>query len=566
MATTPRPGAGVEREGVSPEPSQQFVRHTLRPEWGVGVLVSKTGDSRIYLFADGERRSIKEAFCQRLIEAAPAPESAEARERLSRGLTAGGKATPRAIHLELEEEILRRPDDAGTYLVYADWLQARGDPRGELITVQHQLAQAPDSRALRQAEATLLGGHGEYLVPPLLAGMLAQPRRKTDPEGSRSEVTWRLGFFDAVRVARRSPQQPEVPAVVAELLRHPSAHFLRGLTIGPLGKLDEYDYRPTVEALAAAAPRRLEELILADFTAEHVALPFSTLGEVSALLRALPALRRLTLRGGSLRFETALEHPGLRVLTVTTAELAVRTAGRLCRACLPELERLELDCPSLKLPERDLAVLLTAKDLPKLRWLSLRQTLGTAGPLQALLESGLLAQLDGLDLSEGDLTDSSVDLLLRHAEGLKRLKVLDLSANRLSPAAAARLASLCAEVKAQPRLLRNPVTEAQVIASAPDARSATSARSIAHVGDWLLLFRDGDRVWGEYEGSDHYEVFADMGTLRAGCTCPSPKDPCKHALALLLIAASQHEFAERPMPDGLVARSQSRPRYDPVWE
>jgi uncharacterized protein (TIGR02996 family) len=551
---------------VSPEASQQYVRHTLRPEWGVGVLVSKTSDSRTYLFADGELRSIKEAFCQRVIEAAPAPESAEARERLSRGLTAGGKATPQAIHLELEEEILRRPDDPGAYLVYADWLQARGDPRGELITLQHQLSQAPQRRSLLQAESTLLSSHGEYLVPPLLAGMLAQPHRKADLAGSRSEVTWRLGFFDAVRVARRSAQQPEVPAILAELLRHPSAHFLRGLTIGPLGKLDEYDYRAVVVAIAAAAPKRLEELFLADFSPEHVALPFSRLGDASPLLRSVSSLKRLSLRGGALRFEAALEHDGLRELTVTTTGLTVRTGARLCRACLPALERLEIDCPSLRLPERDLEALLKAKGFPKLQRLALRQTSATASLLEAILESSLLPRLEKLELSEGDLTDSCAELLVRHGQRLKHLKLLDLSANRLTAAAAARLAGLCAEVRAQPRLWRNPVTEAQVLSSSPDARSASLARELAHVDDWLLLFRDGDRVWGEYEGSDHYEVFADMRTLRAGCTCPSPKDPCKHALGLLLIAASQHELAERPMPEGLVARSQSRPRYDPVWE
>src|SRR5688500_18514450 len=40
-------------------------------------------------------------------------------------------------NLALEEAIAQDPDDEEAYLVYADWLAERGDPRGELIAVQH---------------------------------------------------------------------------------------------------------------------------------------------------------------------------------------------------------------------------------------------------------------------------------------------------------------------------------------------------------------------------------------------------------------------------------------------
>src|SRR5690348_8797460 len=116
-----------------------YVRHTGGAAWGVGVLVARTEGQRTYLFADGVRRSFKEAFCERFIVPAEEP-SAEDVERLSRGLLAGGIATPKAIHLELEAQIDARPDDPGPWLVYADWLLERDDPRGKLISLQHQLA------------------------------------------------------------------------------------------------------------------------------------------------------------------------------------------------------------------------------------------------------------------------------------------------------------------------------------------------------------------------------------------------------------------------------------------
>jgi uncharacterized protein (TIGR02996 family) len=39
--------------------------------------------------------------------------------------------------------IQARPEDDATRLVYADWLEERGDIRGEYLRLEHQLAQAP---------------------------------------------------------------------------------------------------------------------------------------------------------------------------------------------------------------------------------------------------------------------------------------------------------------------------------------------------------------------------------------------------------------------------------------
>ena len=60
-----------------------------------------------------------------------------------------------------------RGSDAEPYLVYADWLQQNGDPRGELITLQHQREVDRENKKLRTAETALIGRHGNYLMPAL---------------------------------------------------------------------------------------------------------------------------------------------------------------------------------------------------------------------------------------------------------------------------------------------------------------------------------------------------------------------------------------------------------------
>ena len=88
------------------------------------------------------------------------------------------------------------------------------------------------------------------------------------------------------------------------------------------------------------------------------------------------------------------------------------------------------------------------------------------------------------------------------------------------------------------------VTAEQVAALAPDAASAKNGRQIAGAAaKWASRGRHGTAVWGEFKGSGKtpYQIRADTGDAAAGvawkCSCPSRKQPCKHALGLLFVAA-----------------------------
>ncbi|HWE28339.1 MAG TPA: TIGR02996 domain-containing protein, partial [Polyangia bacterium] len=60
------------------------------------------------------------------------------------------------------DAVLAAPHDDAPRLIYANWLQQRGNPRGDFIKVQIALANAPDeaaTKALRLQEANLLEDH-----------------------------------------------------------------------------------------------------------------------------------------------------------------------------------------------------------------------------------------------------------------------------------------------------------------------------------------------------------------------------------------------------------------------
>ena len=117
---------------------------------------------------------------------------------------------------QFEAAIARDPDDDDAYLVYGDWLQLRGDPRGELIALQY--------RGHEDAAKDLLSRHAEHFYGALCArpGLL--------------DVTWHLGFLRSCRFSLDDDRGPnhEKRAVAAleELLALRSTRFIRDLSIG----------------------------------------------------------------------------------------------------------------------------------------------------------------------------------------------------------------------------------------------------------------------------------------------------------------------------------------------
>jgi hypothetical protein len=81
----------------------------------------------------------------------------------------------------------------------------------------------------------------------------------------------------------------------------------------------------------------------------------------------------------------------------------------------------------------------------------------------------------------------------------------------------------------------------QVLAFAPDSASAAAARTLAAMRYWRDPGRSDAAVWGTCQGSALYQVAVDLTGPAWKCSCPSRKIPCKHALGLMLFAASTPE-------------------------
>jgi len=482
-------------------------------------------------------------------------------EQRSKGRTQVSQdLAPEPHNPALEDQIVEDPSDGGRYLVYADWLQSQGHPRGELGVLQSTRASNPDDAALAKAEHKLLEAY-----PQLAPSRFCEAARKP-PKGLSEQhvcsLRWENGFIAVARVARGTEKAAyTVRELIVELLAHPAARFLRELRIGPMGpaKSEVFSYDAVIAQLVRIKPPALRTLALVDLPPDAAELGFSDLGDVTALCAALPLLEDLHLGGRSLALGET-EMPKLRRLSIASSDAEV--VGSLPLLTLPAIEDVAITCGEAEVTQSPaFAKLLAAPWQP--RRFALTRTGNTDQILPLLAKGKLVAGLESLDLSGGRLGDPGGAALIASKAAFAHLGALDLTGNMLSPSMCTQIAAALPNAKVgTQRSATVAISDKDLLRLCPDAGALAKARSLAKPGQWSLLARDATTYWGKCKGSEGlYEVYLRLPDLENGCSCPSGKRPCKHAIALAVLVSYGHPFVERAVPAGLFSRATSSRYY-----
>jgi uncharacterized protein (TIGR02996 family) len=272
------------------------------------------------------------------------------------------------------------PDDDAPYLVLADALSQHGDPRGELIAVQHARATATGAvlSALWQRETELLDQAPRWFAP-----MAAH--------GKDIVVGWRNGFASALRICAREPAV--WPAVLATPLVRETLTELR--VDGHWGDWrrvsDGAACQRVVDALATVRLPALRRLHVNTLFARD---PLTTAIDLAPL--ADVALDELTCAALDVRLGWRAA-PTLRALEVRSARFDVAWLASV--PYWPQLRSLVVWASQ----PGDLSSVVTPARFPALRELALIGTAATAAVARALATMPIVDQLDRVSLWGGTL-------------------------------------------------------------------------------------------------------------------------------------------------------------------
>lgn len=339
---------------------------------------------------------------------------------------------------ELEQAIVADPDDPRHYLVYADWLMERRDPRGELISAACERDEDPDSTRAIQEEERLLREYRDELLGPLA------PYAVTHGGIHSRGFEWRRGFIHTARLYGLPPRLPAllrrrlgtelglpIPKLMRKLFDHPSGHLLHKLIIGAPSDV------PGTLAALAWAPKTLVSLVLCENGD-------GDLGDLSALWSNAERLRELVLFRGEMSLGE-VRAPALERLKI--APLATREFfDGFGRAKFPRLEVLHLETVltpdsldgPLKGPTAQVMASFFDLDAPKLRTLHL-ELVGDE-IVEPFAESRLARTIEEVVFQW--LYPNGIDELERHAETLASIPRISLI-DTLEKISAERRRELC---------------------------------------------------------------------------------------------------------------------------
>lgn len=352
-------------------------------------------------------------------------------------------------------DLVESPEDVPRYQVLSDFLSERGDPRGELMSIQLKLEETPDDDVLRRRERALLDEHAASWVGSLDGEMLhfgvgqgPSPSQTRKYPHEDLAFQWARGFVSSVRIGppldEHAASEIDFPSTIRTLLARDVCRLLRYLVIGGF----DYDDYPTswedcVAALAeSAVPPTLTclEIDRGGFWD----ISSTELGDLSVAYPKLGKLEDLRISLGQMDLGV-MSLPSLRSLEIMTGGLTSENVKSITDASWPLLERLvlyigetgnEYGC-TVELD--DLAPLFAGHGFEHVTHLGLANSSLADQIAAALVRSAILPRLQTLDLSQGALGDHGARVLIDNAAAFAHLSTLDLTHSYISPEVVAEL-------------------------------------------------------------------------------------------------------------------------------
>jgi hypothetical protein len=225
----------------------------------------------------------------------------------------------------------------------------------------------------------------------------------------------------------------ELVELLGIFLAHPSARFLRNLTIqNAWHEIDDEGVMDPIVAAIAETEGPWDALSSLEMVPDLDSYGGNEINNGDLLFKNLPALRALKIRCDLLHFREPLDEPPLARLSLhdCISQVVVRA---IAGARWPNLFELDLTFGRSNARPEHMRLLFARPDhFPQLTTLRMRRAGFSGDIVDALLGAPQICQrLEVLDLSGGNLTNDPARALVNHASLFPKLKRLDVSDNQL---------------------------------------------------------------------------------------------------------------------------------------
>ena len=238
--------------------------------------------------------------------------------------------------------------------------------------------------------------------------------------------------IEQLKLLLEDPQVSQIVALICHLSGYDCYYEL---------SQDFYSY---VDTLFEARQQltNLKALFIGDCRDNHYKKSYIGVGDITLILEACPNLEVLHIRGCCNELECEkLQHNNLKTLIVETANISDVPIYRLCSLNLLALEYFELwmGRPSEHSSDNTIDILkpiLFSESFPNLSYLGLHSDYADAiadaiAQSTFMAESPILATLEVLDLSMGNLTDTGLNALIE-SQAIINLHTLNIAHNYVS--------------------------------------------------------------------------------------------------------------------------------------
>ncbi|WP_129598626.1 STM4015 family protein [Anaerophilus nitritogenes] len=224
----------------------------------------------------------------------------------------------------------------------------------------------------------------------------------------------------------------DASTLVKEILEDKDLKDIKELIIGCWGEAYDTSAQQILDGIVENKEKfqHIESLFVGDMSYEECEVSWIIQGNYNNLLKALPNLKKLTIKGSSELQLGELKHENLEALEIICGGLPQNVLKEIATSHLPNIKKLNLylgvEDYGFDGDIKDIQGIINNSYFQKLEYLGLGNSEIQDQVVEMVLKSSIIKNLKILDFSNGTLSDKGAQIIVDHADELSHLELLDL--------------------------------------------------------------------------------------------------------------------------------------------